>query len=120
AYAEQRTARSCRKPGLYGRFGSIFWKADFTANVGIAVRFHLMKTGKKLVHLSNDLSFVGEVHIVVRIRDQDDTGARHSAPEGICPGRTACSVVAIKAALRSGSLAGKRSQLCGQAYIASA
>jgi deferrochelatase/peroxidase EfeB len=52
-----------------------------------------MKTGKKLIHLSNDLSFVGEVHIVVRIRDQDDAGARHAAPEGIGLGRTACSVV---------------------------
>ena len=60
---------------------------------GSAVRFHLMKTGKKLIHLSNDLSFVREVHIVVRIRDQDDTGARHAAPEGIGPGGTACCVV---------------------------
>ena len=52
-----------------------------------------METGKKLVHLSNDLSFVGEVHIVARIRDQDDTGARHAAPEGIGLGGTARCVV---------------------------
>ena len=65
----------------------------FRPMYGFAIRFHSIKTGKKLVHLSNDLSFAGEVQIVLRIRDQDDTSARHAAPEGIGPGGTACCVV---------------------------
>ena len=69
-------------------------EADFLSQcTEIAVRFHLRKTGKKLIHLGNDLCFVGEVQIVVRIPDQDDAGARHAAPERIGPGCTARSVV---------------------------
>lgn len=82
---------------------------------GIAVRFHSMKTGKKLIHLSNDLSFVGEVHIVIRIRDQDDTGARHAAPEGIGPGCTPCSVVGYQSGF-AGRITGRKAvPVVGQA-----
>ena len=61
-----------------------------------------METGKKLIHLSHDLSFVGEVHIVVRVRDPDHTRAGHAASKGICPGVTTSRISAIKAALGEG------------------
>jgi hypothetical protein len=86
---------------------------------GITVGFHLMETGKKFIHLSNDLSFVGEVNIVVRIWYQDDTRARHAAPEGIGPGRTACSVVGNQSGFAV-RLVGRKAVPVVRIYIASA
>src|SRR5882762_3719672 len=62
----------------------------------MTVTFRSMECGKKFFHFSNGFGFVGVVHVVVRVWNPDDSGARYAAAKGVGPGITARCVVRYK------------------------
>jgi hypothetical protein len=60
-----------------------------------------MKAGEECVNLGDNLSFVGEVHVVIGVRDHDDSCTWHSMLEVIGPFGAAYFIVCDQSRLPS-------------------
>lgn len=85
----------------FSRCGSPFALADFAELIGSLLAPHSMKAGEEYLNLGDNLSFIGEVQVVVGIRDYDDSCTWHSMLEVIGPCGAAYFIVCDQSRLPS-------------------